>query len=79
MEIVTIALVSVGGIALCAIAHRLATSWNRVKHDADDEPGIAKLEKQTTDSQTDGSGIAMKSSSSASAGDSVANQHSGRS
>ena len=41
MEIVTIALVSVGGIAVCALAHMLATSRNRILHDADDEPGIA--------------------------------------
>ena len=49
MEIVTIALVSVGGIAVCALAHVLATSRNRLKHDADDEPGIANFEKQITD------------------------------
>ena len=45
MEIVTIAFVSVGGIAVCALAHVLATSRNRVLHDADDEAGIAKSEK----------------------------------
>ena len=49
MEIVTIALVSVGGIAVCALAHVLATSRNRILHDADDEPGITKLEEQITD------------------------------
>ena len=46
MEIVTIALVSVGGIAVCALAHVLATGRNRVLHDADDEPGIAELEER---------------------------------
>ncbi len=49
MEIVTIALVSVGGIAVCALAHVLATSRNRVASDADDEPGIAKSKRQTVD------------------------------
>ena len=34
MEIVAIALASVGGIALCALAHQLTTSWNQVKHNA---------------------------------------------
>ena len=49
MEIVTIALVSVGGIAVCALAHVLATSRNRILHNADDKPGIATLEEQITD------------------------------
>ncbi len=49
MEIVTIAFVSVGGIAVCALAHVLATSRNRILLDADDEPGIARLEEQITE------------------------------
>ena len=49
MEIVSIALFWVGGIAVCALAQRLATSRSRIMHDTDEELGIANLEEQITD------------------------------